>query len=163
MVLDDKKSAILLDGQNDHLVLDSSLPKKLEQFSVSSWVKPDYKTGAASTLSVVSEADVFDLSINNNKIDKNIAVFSVYDGMKWHTVESQTAIPENWTHISATFSNNSINISVNGVQENSKKIDCVKTFPIIDLYRVTFKLISTTKPIKTMWNRLSTATFKISN
>ena len=122
-ILDNKNSAILLDGQNDYLVLDSTLPSKLKHFSVSAWVKPDYKTGAASTLSVLSEADAFDLSINNNKIDKNIAVFSVYDGMKWHTVESQTAIPENWTHLSATFSNNSINISVNGVQENSKKID----------------------------------------
>ncbi len=31
-ILDDKNSAILLDGQNDYLVLDSTLPSKLKQF-----------------------------------------------------------------------------------------------------------------------------------
>jgi len=123
IILDEKNSAILLDGQNDYLVLDSSLPTKLKQFSVSAWVKPDYKTGAASTLSVVSEAAAFDLFINNNKADKNIAVFTVYDGIKWHTVESNTAIPENWTHLTATFSENTIKIFVNGIQENSKKLN----------------------------------------
>jgi hypothetical protein len=122
IVQDKKNSAILIDEQN-YLVVDSNLDEKLEQFTVSTWVKPDYKAGSSETLSIVSEADAFDLSINNNKMDKNVAVFSVYDGIKWHNVESKSAIPENWTHISATFSNNNIKIFVNGIQENSQKID----------------------------------------
>jgi len=81
-ILNNKNSAILLDGQNHYLVLDSILPEKLKQFSVSAWVKPDYKKGAPATLSVVSEANAFDLSINNNKVDKNFAIFLAYCTIK---------------------------------------------------------------------------------
>jgi len=104
IILDGDNSAISLDGLDDYLVIDSKLPEKLDNFSVSAWVKPDYKKGAPAILSIVSEAEAFSLSINNNKVDKNVAVFSVYDGIKWHTVPSKSAIPEQWTHISATYS-----------------------------------------------------------
>ncbi len=43
VILDKENSAISLDGDNDYLVLDSALSEKLEQFTVSAWVKPDYK------------------------------------------------------------------------------------------------------------------------
>ena len=92
IILDGKNSALLLDGENDYLVLASNLSEKLNQFSVSAWVKPDYKKGASATLSIVSEANAFDLSINNDKVEKNVAVFSVFDGIKWHQVESKSAI-----------------------------------------------------------------------
>jgi len=123
IILDKENSAISLDGNNDYLVLASNLPEKLEKFSVSAWVKPDYKKGAPSTLSIVSEADAFDLSINNDKVDKNVAIFSVFDGIKWHSVESKSAISESWTHISATYSGSTITIFVNGIQENSTPVD----------------------------------------
>ncbi len=54
IILDGDNSAISLDGLDDYLVIDSNLPEKLEQFSVSAWVKPDYKKGAPATLSIVS-------------------------------------------------------------------------------------------------------------
>jgi hypothetical protein len=122
-ILDYQNSAISLDGDNDYLVLDTKLSDKLEQFSVSAWVKPDYKKGAPATMAIVSEADAFDLSINNDKVDKNVAIFSVYDGIKWHNVESKSAIPDAWTHISATYSGSTIKIFVNGIQENSIKVN----------------------------------------
>jgi hypothetical protein len=121
--INQNNSAISLDGDDDYLVLDSALPSKLNEFTVSSWIKPDYKQGAPAMLSVVSEADAFDLSINNDKVDKNVAIFSVYDGIKWHKVQSKSIIPESWTHLSATYSGNEITIFVNGVQESSQKID----------------------------------------
>jgi len=123
IIIDKENSAISLDGYDDYLVLASNFSEKLEQFSISAWVKPDYKKGAPSTLSIVSEAIAFDLSINNDKVDKNVLVFSVYDGIKWHQVESKSAIQEQWTHISATYSDNQIKIFVNGIQENSQTID----------------------------------------
>jgi hypothetical protein len=118
----DDNSAISLDGQNDYLVLDSALSEKLDAFTVSAWVNPDYKKGAPATLAIVSEANAFELAINNDKVDKNVAMFSVYDGIKWHTVQSRSAIPEAWTHISATYSDEQIRIFVNGVQEGSVNI-----------------------------------------
>jgi hypothetical protein len=123
IILDAENSAVSLDGNNDYLVLSSNLPEKLNEFTVSAWVQPDYKKGVPATLSIVSEADAFDLSINNDKVEKNIAVFSVYDGIKWHVVQSKSAILEQWTHISATYSGNEIKIFVNGVQEGSQRID----------------------------------------
>jgi hypothetical protein len=50
-------------------------------------------------------------------------MFSVFDGIKWHTVQSKTAISQEWTHISATYSNEQIKIFVNGAQEGSIQID----------------------------------------
>ncbi len=123
IILDQNNSAISLDGDGDYLVLDSKLSEKLNQFTVSAWVKPDYKIGAPATFSIVSEADAFDLSISNDHVEKNVAKFSVYDGIKWHTVESKSAILEQWTHVSATYSGNSIKIFVNGIQENSLNVD----------------------------------------
>jgi hypothetical protein len=123
ITLDNNNSAVLFDGSNDSLVLDSNLSEKLNDFSVSVWVKPDYKKGSPSTLSIISESDAFALAINNDKVDENFAFFSVYDGIKWHIVESKTAISEEWTHITATYSNEQIKIFVNGAQEGSINID----------------------------------------
>jgi hypothetical protein len=110
-------------GFNDYMILKSNLPEKLNEFSISVWVKPDFKVGAPATLSIVSELNAFNLSINNDKVDQNVAVFSVYDGIKWHLVQSKSAISESWTHLSATYSDNQIKIFVNGIQENSQTID----------------------------------------
>ena len=112
-----------LNGFGDYLILESNLPEKLNDFSISVWVKPDFKVGSPATLSIVSESNAFDLSINNDKVNKNVAVFSVYDGIKWHLVQSKSAISESWTHLSATYSDNQIKIFVNGIQENSQTID----------------------------------------
>jgi len=112
-----------LNGIGDYMILESNLPEKLKELSISVWVKPNFRIGAPATLSIVSESQAFDLSINNDKVDKNVAVFSIYDGIKWHQVPSKSAIPEQWTHISATYSGNEIKIFVNGVKENSAKVD----------------------------------------
>jgi len=112
-----------LNGVGDYMILESNLPENLNDFSISVWVKPDFKIGAPATLSIVSETKAFDLSINNNKVDKNVAMFSVYDGIIWHQVQSKSAISESWTHLSVTYSDNQIKIFVNGIQENSQTID----------------------------------------
>ena len=113
----------LLNGIGDYMILESNLPEKLKEFSISVWVKPDFKVGAPATLSIISESNAFDLSINNNQIDKNFVTFSVYDGIKWHHVTSKSEIKDNWTHLAATYSDEKISIFVNGIQENSQKID----------------------------------------
>jgi hypothetical protein len=120
-ILENKNSALSLDGKNDYLIVDSKLPSKLERFSVSAWVKPDYSK-SASALSVVSEADAFDLSINN-KHGKHTAEFAVFDGIAWHSVKSRVNISETWTHLAATYSGNTLKIFVNGMENNSAIID----------------------------------------
>jgi len=115
--------SLQLNGIGDYLILDSNLPKELNNFSISVWVKPDYKIGAPATLTIVSESQAFELSINNDQIDKSLATFSVYDGIKWHYVDSKSEIKNTWTHLTATYSDETISIFVNGVEENSVKVD----------------------------------------
>ncbi len=97
-----------LNGISDYLILESNLPEKLKEFSISIWVKPDFKVGAPATLSIVSESNAFDLSINNDQINKNFVTFSVYDGIKWHQVTSKSEIKDICTHVAATFSDETI-------------------------------------------------------
>jgi len=123
-ILEQENNAVMFDGKNDYLVLDSDLPSKLKSFTVSAWVKPDYTDGSA-VFSVVGESDAFQLSINNNLKPEKIATFKVYDGIKWYTVQSTSQIDEKWTHLSATFSNNFIRIYVDGVLENILSVDPV--------------------------------------
>jgi len=121
-ILEQENPVIHFDGAGDYLVLDSELPSKLKSFTVSAWVKPDYTDGSA-VFSVVGESEAFELSINNNLKPAKIATFAVYDGIKWHNVESTSQIDERWTHLAATFSNNFIQIYVNGVLENTVSLD----------------------------------------
>ena len=123
LITNHENPSLKLNGIGDYLILDSSLPQKLNDFSISVWVKPDFNLGAPATLSIVSESQAFDLSINNDKIDKNIVTFSVYDGIKWHHVDSKSEIKDSWTHLAATYSDETISIFVNGVKENSAKVD----------------------------------------
>jgi len=112
-----------LNGIGDYMILESNLPEKLKELSISVWIKPNFNVGAPATLSVISESNVFDLSINNDQIDKNFVTFSVYDGIKWHHVISKSEIKNSWTHLAATYSDETISIFVNGVKENSAKVD----------------------------------------
>jgi hypothetical protein len=122
-ITNQENSSYQLNGFGDYMIIESNLPEKLNDFSISIWINPDFKIGAPATLSIISESNAFDLSINNDKVDKNVAVFSVYDGIKWHKVQSKSVISESWTHLSATYSDNQIKIFVNGIQENSQTID----------------------------------------
>lgn len=117
-----------LNGIGDYMILNSNLPQKLNDFSISIWVKPDFKVGSPATLSTISQSNTFNLSINNDQIDKNFATFSVYDGIKWHHVSSKSEIKDNWTHLAATYSDEIISIFVNGVEENSVKVDGYYSF-----------------------------------
>jgi len=78
VILEQENNAIMLDGKNDYLILDTDLPSKLRSFTVSAWVKPDYTDGSA-VFSVIGESDAFQLSINNNLKPEKIATLEVYD------------------------------------------------------------------------------------
>ena len=103
--------------------------RNLTSLTVSAWVKPDYSHGSP-IFTIVSKEDQFALSINNIIPPARIATFSVFDGIKWQTVNSTTQIGENWTHIAATFNGTVIGIYVNGTLQSTLKITGVPTIAV---------------------------------
>jgi hypothetical protein len=57
-ILEQENPAAHFDGKDSYLSLDSELPSKLKNFSVSAWVKPDYSDGSA-VFSVAGESEAF--------------------------------------------------------------------------------------------------------
>src|SRR2546426_6964277 len=90
---------------------------KLTALSISVWVKPDYSQGSPE-FTVISKYNSFILSINNIIPATQIAKFSVFNGIKWYTVESTTQIPQQWTHLASTFNGTAICLYVNEKMES---------------------------------------------
>jgi len=98
----------------------------VSEFTLSVWVKPDYSDGS-SEFTILSKEKAFKLTINNNILPDKVARLSVFDGFKWTTVQSYSAIPEKWTHIGATLDGDTINLFINGNQEASTIIEGIPT------------------------------------
>ena len=112
----DNNTGLNLDG-NKFLKENIASTQNLTALTLSAWVKPDYSQGSPQ-FTIISKENSFILGINNNIQPSKKAVFSVFDGIKWNTVTSNSTIPENWTHIAATYDGSSIGIYVNGTQES---------------------------------------------
>jgi len=117
--IDNENPAALFDGNDDYLKISSpEIFKEDTGFTISSWVKPNYDSGSAK-FSVISMTNAFELSINNKWEPEKIATFSIFDGIKWHTIQSKSLVNEEWTHIVATFSDSSITLYINGEKEST--------------------------------------------
>ena len=101
----------------------------IQQLTLSAWVKPDYSQGSPQ-FTIISKENTFMLTINNNIPPTKIATFSVFDGIRWQTVQSTSVIPEQWTHIAATFDPSSISIYVNGTKESTVPVSGISSIAI---------------------------------
>ncbi len=90
---------------------------KLSALSISTWVKPDYSQGSPE-FTVISKYNSFILSINNIIPATQVAKFSIFNGIKWYTVQSVTQIPQQWTHLVSTFNGTAICMYVNEKAES---------------------------------------------
>ncbi|TAK17178.1 MAG: hypothetical protein EPO37_07285, partial [Nitrosarchaeum sp.] len=131
-------SSIKLDGNDDFVIIENQTSTdNLAELTISSWVKPDYSQGSQE-FTVISKDNSFVLSINNLITPTKIAKFSVFDGIKWTSVESTSIIDEKWTQLSATFNGTSIQIYVDGQLESTNTLEDQLTLS------VNGKLITTT-------------------
>ncbi len=112
-----------------YVVAKNNSMKNLTSLTISTWVKPDYSHGSP-IFTIVSKENQFALSINNIIPPARIATFSVFNGIKWQTVNSTTKIGENWTHIAATFNGTTIGIYVNGTLQSTLGITGVPTIAV---------------------------------
>ena len=121
-------TSLSLNG-NGYLKQNVASAQNLTAFTLSAWVKPDYSQGSPQ-FTVISKENTFILAVNNNISPAKKAVFSVFDGIKWNTVVSNSTIPENWTLLTATYDGSSISIYVNGTQESKIPLAGVSTISI---------------------------------
>ncbi len=112
---------LMLDGGN-YVMTNLDSMNNVSEFTLSAWVKPDYSQGSIK-FTILSTADAFSLSINNNPFYKRTAEFSIFNGIKWTTIESSSEIEEEWVHIAATLTDSSISIYIDGKLEGTKQVD----------------------------------------
>ena len=116
-----------LNGQDDFIQIENvTVTNDLNGLTITAWVNPDYSSGSLG-FTVLSKEKSFSLTIANNIHPKKIAKFSVFDGIKWTTVESTSIISEGWSFLSSTFDGESIGIFVNGTREGTQNIDGIPT------------------------------------
>jgi len=121
-------NSLLLDGDQDFIQVNASSTNNLRSLVIGAWVKPDYSQGSPE-FTVVSKERSFSLTIDN-QISSHVAKFSIFDGIKWTQVDSSYEIPEEWTYLTASFSNQTISIYVNGESVGTKQLEGVPSLSI---------------------------------
>jgi len=109
--IEETDSSLILDGDG-YVSNDGNSTSNLSNISITAWVNPDYSEGSAE-FTVVSKEKSFALTINNNIEPQHIAKFAVFDGIKWHSVETVTQIGNDWSHLAATFNGTTLSICTN--------------------------------------------------
>lgn len=111
----DYSNAIELDGQNFHEISGSML-NEANEFTASAWIKPNYARGSTS-FTILDKPGVFKITLNNYVEPRHVVQFSVFDGIKWNTVESFSTINEEWTHVAGVLNDSILSLYVDGELE----------------------------------------------
>ncbi|MFB5597754.1 MAG: LamG-like jellyroll fold domain-containing protein, partial [Nitrosopumilaceae archaeon] len=110
-----------LEFEGEGYFLDNINSTQFSNVTITAWIKPNYTKGS-SQLTVLNQENAFSLTINNVLLPKHIATFSVFDGIQWHSVQSNSTIGENWSHIAATYDGTNITIYLNGTLNSTNLI-----------------------------------------
>ncbi|RDJ32095.1 MAG: hypothetical protein DWQ17_03640, partial [Crenarchaeota archaeon] len=112
----------------DGYFTDASNLTSISNVTIAAWLKPNYTKGS-SELTIISKENVFSLTLNNNINPKHIATFSVFDGIKWHSVQSNSTLGQNWSHIATTYDGDTLLLYLNGTLDSSYAIEKPKPSP----------------------------------
>jgi len=107
--------AIELNGQTFDEI-DGRVLNDAREFTASAWIKPNYDKGSIS-LTILSKPGIFKMTLNNYVEPRHVVEFSVFDGIKWNTVESFSTINEEWTHIAGVLKDSTLSLYVDGKLE----------------------------------------------
>jgi len=81
-------ASLSLDGVYDYTTEEATnSTNHISEMTLSAWVKPDYSSGSPE-FTVISKENSFVLSVNNLVTPQKVASFSVFDGIKWTTVNT---------------------------------------------------------------------------
>ena len=111
----DYSDAIELIGQTFDEI-DGGVLNDASEFTASAWIKPNYDKGSIS-FTILSKPGVFKMTLNNYVEPRHVVEFSVFDGIKWNTVESFSTIDEEWTHVAGVLKDSTLSLYVDGKLE----------------------------------------------
>ncbi|MFB5605873.1 MAG: LamG domain-containing protein, partial [Nitrosarchaeum sp.] len=114
---------------NSTIQIKNNATASLSNLTISTWIKPDYSQGSPE-FTILSKENSFSLSLNNKLQPSKIATFSIYDGVKWESIESKNQIQEKWTNIISTYDGKTIKIYVDGQLEGTKKLTGVSSISV---------------------------------
>ena len=114
----EKESGLILDGDS-YVTNDGNSTNSISNLTITAWVKPYYSNGS-SEFTIVSKERTFELIINNIIDPQQVAKFSIFDGIQWHSVETSVTLGENWSHLAATFNGTKLSMYTNGTLSNEK-------------------------------------------
>jgi len=141
-----EENSLELDGDHDFIQVNDTSTNNLRSLVISAWIKPDYSQGSPE-FTVVSKEKSFSLTVDN-QISSHEAKFSIFDGIKWTQVTSTSEIPEEWTHLTASFSNQTISIYVNGELTGTEHLEGVLSLSLNgQLESVDIESVSSTNDI----------------
>src|SRR3989337_2195069 len=112
------ESGLMLDGDS-YVTNDGNSTNSISNLTITAWVKPYYSNGS-SEFTIVSKERTFELIINNIIDPQQVAKFSIFDGIQWHSVETSTTLGESWSHLAATFNGTKLSVYTNGTLSNEK-------------------------------------------
>ena len=107
----EEESGLMLDGDS-YVTNDGNSTNNLSNLTITAWVKPYYSNGS-SEFTIVSKERTFELIINNIIDPQQVAKFSIFDGIQWHSVETSTTLGESWSHLAATFNGTKLSVYTN--------------------------------------------------
>ncbi|NDB64013.1 MAG: hypothetical protein EB170_09180, partial [Nitrosopumilaceae archaeon] len=111
------QTGVNLDG--GYVKIDDPIASK--NMTISVWLKPNYLPGYTEYV-IASKQNSFKLTLNNIVEPTHKAKFSIFDGTQFYTVRSRIEIPENWTHLAASFDGDRLSIYVNGTLSSVSSI-----------------------------------------
>ncbi|KKK86466.1 hypothetical protein LCGC14_2762960, partial [marine sediment metagenome] len=89
----------------------------ITKLTVSTWINPNY-TGGSPEFTVLGKENSFVLSLNKMLTPEQVAKFSVYDGIMWHTVTGNLTI-DGWTHVAAVINGSNVSLYINGTLDGN--------------------------------------------
>ncbi|NDB92760.1 MAG: hypothetical protein EB167_08735, partial [Nitrososphaeria archaeon] len=115
------ETGINIDG--GYVKIDDPITNK--NMTISVWLKPNYLPGYTEYV-IASKQNSFKLTLNNIVEPTHKAKFSIFDGTQYYAVRSRVEIPENWTHLAASFDGDKLSIYVNGTLSSVSSIKSAK-------------------------------------
>ncbi len=106
-------NALRLNGSDEYAVLDEGDALKVDEFSIMTWVNASGGRGQNRSIFSANEeanSEGFQLFAS----DGNRWTFSTGDESSWASVTGDTVLEDTWTHLAATFRNDSLRLYVNG-------------------------------------------------